>query len=253
MKKLIALLTVFVLCAAMVLPAYAADGFTPSVTNKPAPEIVPVTDPDGKPAIAVVKDETGEIISYVYEECLVITPVAEAAASTLIPDAAEELLLDVYSKLLSGEMTLPYAEAFGLDASKMVIRDLFDVTFLCNSESAVDHPTILEPKGVTIEIVFDLGVAADVDVYTMTYKNDAWNAVVSTTNNGDGTVTVVAEDFCPVSFSVETEDEPVKPPVQTGDDSGQQLMLWGGVALICLIAVVALTVVYSRGMKKNGK
>ncbi len=253
MKKLIALLTVFVLCAAMVLPAYAADGFTPSVTNKPAPEIVPVTDPDGNPAVAIVKDETGEIISYVYEGCIVITPVAEATTSTLIPDDAEELLLDVYAKLLSGEMTLPYAEAFGLDASKMVIRDLFDVSFLCNADSVVDHPTMLAPKGVTIEVVFDLNVAADEEVYCMTYKNDAWGAVVSCKNNGDGTVTVVAEDFCPVSFSVETEDEPVKPPVQTGDDSGQQLMLWGGVALICLIAVVALTVIYSRGMKKTGK
>lgn len=251
MKKIIALLTVLMLCAALVVPASAANEFTPSVTNKPAPQIVPVIDPDGNPALAIIKDEGGQVIGYVYSECLVITAVADAATSTLIPDAAEELLLDVYAKLTSGEMTLPY-ESLGLDASKMVIRDLFDVTFLCNSDSEVDHPTILEPIGVTIEIIFDLGVDADQDVYAMTYKNEEWKSVVSSTNNGDGTVTVVAEDFCPVSFSVETEEE-VKPPVQTGDDSGEQLMLWGGVAVVCLIAVVALTVVYSRSMKKSGK
>lgn len=250
MKKIIALLTVLMLCAALAVPAFAANEFTPSVTNKPAPSIVPVLDPDGNPAIAIVRDPDGEIISYVYEECLIITSVAEAPTSTLIPDVARDLLLDVYDKLTSGEMALPY-DKLGLDASKMAIRDLFDVTFLCNSSSEVDHPTILAPIGVTIEIKFDLGVVDDKDVYVMTYKNNEWNSVVSAVNNGDGTVSVVAEDFCPVSFSVEV-DEPVKPPV-TGDDSAQQLVLWGGVGLVCLIAIVALTVVYSRSMKKNGK
>ena len=251
MKKIIALLTVLMLCAALAVPAFAANEFTPSVTNKPAPSIVPVLDPDGNPAIGIVRDPAGEIISYVYEECLIIASVAEAPTSTLIPDDARDLLLDVYDKLTSGEMALPY-DKLGLDASKMAIRDLFDVTFLCNASSDVDHPTMLAPVGITFEIKFDLGVAADQDVYVMTYKNDQWNSVVSATNNGDGSVTVVAEDFCPVSFSVEV-DEPVKPPVQTGDDSAQQLVLWGGVGLVCLIAIVALTVVYSRSMKKNGK
>lgn len=251
MKKIIALLTVLMLCAALVVPAFAANEFTPSVTNKPAPRIVPVLDPDGRPAYGIIRDKDGEIISYVYEECLVITAVADANTSTLIPDEAQDLLLDVYAKLTSGEMTLPY-DKLGLDASKMVIRDLFDVTFLCSASSEVDHPTILAPVGVTIEIKFDLGVADDKDVYVMTYKNNEWNSVVSATNNGDGTVSVVAEDFCPVSFSVEV-DEPVKPPVQTGDDSAQQLMLWGCVGAVCLLAIVALTVIYGRSMKKNGK
>lgn len=251
MKKIVAILTVLMLCAALVIPASAANDFTPSVTNKPAPDIVPGVDPDGKPVIAEILDAAGEIIGYVYEECLVITPVSEATVSELIPDAAEALLLDVYQKLLSGDMTIPYEKLFGskVVAANMVIRDLFDVSFLCEP-----HPEMLKASGVTMRVTFDLGVAADETVYTTLYKNGEWVSAVSTVNNGDGTVTVVAEDFCPVAFSVEAEsDEPVTPPVQTGDQAGEQLYIWVAVAAVCLLAVVVLSVVYFRGMKKSGK
>jgi hypothetical protein len=83
----------------------------------------------------------------------------------------------------------------------------------------------------------------------MTYKNNEWNPVVSTVNNGDGTVTCTFEHLCPVEFSVKTADEP---PVQTGDDSGKDLLLWGAVAAVALVAIVVLTVVTFRGSKKKG-
>ncbi|MBQ7345292.1 MAG: hypothetical protein IJW45_04425 [Oscillospiraceae bacterium] len=248
MKKIIALLTVLMLCAAMVVPASAANEFTPSVSNKPAPEIVPVVDPNGDPAIGEIIDEVQEIIDYVYEPCIVITPVSEATTSTEIPDDAEELLLDVYAKLQSGEMTIDYETLFGgVDNDDMVIRDLFDVTFLCE-----EHPEMLAPTGIVFRVTFDIGVEAGVDVYTTTYKNGEWVPAVSTVNNGDGTVTCLIEDFCPVAFSVEVEDdEPIEPPVQTGDQAGEQLYIWIAIASIALVAVVILSVVYFRGMKKS--
>lgn len=249
MKKIIALLTVLMLCAAMVVPASAANEFTPSVSNKPAPEIVPVVDPNGDPAIGEIINDIEEIIDYVYQPCIVITPVSGATTSTEIPDDARELLLDVYAKLQSGEMTIPYEDLFeGLDNDDMVIRDLFDVTFSCE-----EHPAMLAPKGVVFRVTFDIGVEAGVDVYTTTYKNGQWVPAVSTVNNGDGTVTCLIEDFCPVAFSVEVEDdEPIEPPVQTGDQAGEQLYIWIAVASIALVAVVILSVVYFRGMKKSG-
>ena len=250
MKKIIALFTVLMLCAAMVVPASAANEFTPSVTNKPAPDYVPVTDPDGNPAVGEIVDEIQEIIDYVYELCIVITSVADAPTSTEIPDDAEALLLDVYSKLNSGEMAIDYETLFGgVDNDDMVIRDLFDVTFLCE-----EHPEMLAPAGEVFRVTFDIGVEPGVDVYTTTYKNGEWVPAVSTVNNGDGTVTCLIEDFCPVAFSVEVEDdEPVEPPVQTGDQAGEQLYIWFAVAAVALVAVVVLSVVYVRGMKKNGK
>lgn len=243
MRKLIAVIAVLMLCATMILPVAAAGNeFTPSVTNKPAPEIVPVMDPDGNPAIAMLCDDDGQIIGYVYEECLIVTPVSEAKTSTEIPDHAEALLLEVYDKLTSGAMTIPYEKHDPkLNTGNMVIRDLFDATFLCT-----EHPELLEPEGVTLQITFDLKVAKDVEVYAMTYKNNEWNPIVSTVNNGDGTVTCTFEKLCPVEFSVQTAEEP---PVQTGDDSGEDLLLWGAVAAVALVAIVALVVVGIRGKK----
>lgn len=244
MKKIIAILAVLMLCAAMVIPAAAANNeFTPSVTNKPAPEIVPVEDPDGEPAIGVICNGDGEIIDYVYESCLIVTPVSQAKTSTEIPDASRQVLLDVYGKLTSGEMTIPYEKHDSkLNTGNMVIRDLFDATFVCE-----EHPIMLEPEGVTFVITFDIGVAADVDVYTMTYKNDQWDPIVSTVNNGDGTVTCTFEKLCPVEFSVKTAEEP---PVQTGDDSGKDLVLWGSIAAVAMVGIVVLTVVGVRSGKK---
>lgn len=256
MKKIIACLVALMLCATMVLPAVAAeDTFTPSVTNKPAPEIVPVEDEDGNPALAeVVRGD--EVIGYVYEDCLIVTSVAEALTSTEIPDDARTLLLSVYDKLMKDEMKIPY-DIFnaGLKADKMVIRDLFDVSFLCgDTTDGIDHPAMLEPEGVVLRLTFNLGVGANDKVYTSTFKNDAWNAIVSTVNNGDGTVTCTFEHLCPVAFSVETADEgddPVTPPIETGDPEGEKLGLWITVAAVSLVAVVALVTVYVIKSKKQ--
>lgn len=252
MKKFIALVVALMVCASMVLPVAAVESFTPSVTNKPSPDIVPVTDPDGNPALGVVLSGD-EIIDYVYEDCLVITSVADALSSTTIPEAARDLLLSVYNKLTSGEMTLPYdLLKAGLKSEKMVIRDLFDVSFLCGDGSMpVDHPELLEPEGVVLRLTFKLGVAAGDKVYAMTYKNDAWNPIVSTVNNGDGTVTCTFEHLCPVAFAVETADAGTDTPGETGDPQGEQMGMWIAIAAVSLIAVIALVVVYRTKLSKK--
>lgn len=247
MKKIIACLTALLLCATLVIPAAAAE-FTPSVNQKPAPDVVPTPDPDGDPAIGVILNGDGEIIDYVGEECLVITGISEAEDSDEIPEDAKELLLDVYDKLTSGEMTLPYDKYDpDMNPGNMVIRDLFDATFLCD-----EHPEMLDDEGVTMKLTFDIGVKPGVEVVVMTYINGQWEPVVKTVNNGDGTVTCTFEEICPIAFSVPVQaDEPVTPPAQTGDDSGDQLIIWGAVALLSLAAIVVLTVISRRGAKKN--
>lgn len=244
MKKFIACLTVLLICVSLAVPAAAVEAdFVPSITVKPAPEIVPVPDAEGNPAIALVLDADGNIIDYVGEDCLVVTAVADATTSTRIPDDAEALLLDVYDKLNSGKMTIPYDKHnAGLDETNMTVRDLFDATWLC-----VEHPEMVAPEGVVLQITFNLGVDADVDVYAMSYNDSEWNPIVSCVNNGDGTVTCVFEHLCPIEFSVEGEPDSSK----TGDDIGEQLPMWGLVALVALLAIVVLTVIYRRDRMKN--
>lgn len=243
MKKVIACITALLLCMTMAVPVFAEAEFTPSVTNKPAPEVVPVMDPDGNPAIGVILDDNGQIIGYVYEGCLVVTAVADAETSTLIPEDSRDVFLDVYNKLTNGQMTIPYEKHnAGLNAGDMVIRDLFDASFICE-----EHPKMLEPEGVAFQITFDLGVAENVDVYTMSYIDGEWAPIVSTVNNGDGTVTCTFEKLCPVEFSVRTSSEP---PVQTGDD-GDGMYLWLAVAVLALAAIVVLVAINHRSARKD--
>lgn len=231
MKRFFAIITVVMMCVSLMVPAMAAQEFTPSVTNKPAPEVI----------IAHILDEEGNVIQEVEKECLIITPVSEVETSTEIPEASRVILRDVYAKLLDGSMTIPYEKHNdNLDPSKMVIRDLFDATFVCT-----ECPALLEPEGVVLEIVFDLNIAAGVEVYTMTYKENEWNPIVSTVNNGDGTVTATFEKLCPIEFSINTG---TTPPSVTGD---QSVSLWGIIAIGALAAIVVLTVVYNVSSKKH--
>ena len=243
MKRFFAIITVVMMCAALMVPAMAAQVFTPSVTNKPAPEIVPVLGADGEYHIGQIVDGEGDVVGYVNEDCLVITPVSEVDSSIDIPEASRTVLKSVYSKLQDGSMTIPYEKHnANLDISTMVVRDLFDASFVCS-----DCPAMLEPEGVVLEITFDLNVTPGVSVYAMTYKNDQWDPIVSTVNNGDGTVTATFEKLCPVEFSVgEVADVP-------GPGTGDQgnTALWAIIAISSLAAIVVLTVVYRVSSKKH--
>ncbi len=233
MKKIIALVTVLVLCTIAVCPVLAAE-FVPSISDKNAPEIVPTTDEQGNPVIAVAL-ENGEVVGCIGKDCLVLTPVSKAKTSTEIPDAAEEMLLKVYEALSNGSMQLPY-EKLGdnIDPENMVIRDLFDASWRC-----VDHPELIAPAGVHIQVTFNLGVSKDAKVYVMTYKHNEWNPIVDVVNNGDGTITCTFEDFCPIAFVTEADTNTV--PSVTGDTA--DVALWVAllaVSAVALVAVVAL-------------
>lgn len=234
MKKVLSLVIIAIMCLTAVFPAFAAEEFVPSINNKPTPDI------EGK--VVIKKDN--EIIEEIDLGglCLVVTPVSEAKTSTLIPDAAEEELLYVYEQLSSGAMVLPYEKVdASIDPSKMVIRDLFDASWLCE-----EHPEIVAPAGVVVELTFDLGVAASTDVIVMTYKNNEWNPIASVTNNGDGTVTCVFEDFCPIAFAVPTSE--YREPVETGDTS-PSVMVWVAVMAAAAIAIAALLIFRRKAVK----
>ena len=235
MRKVICCLLAVLLCMSLAVPAFAAeDDFVPSISYKEEPEIVPVPGVDNPPAIGILYDEDGNIIDYVREGCLVVTPVSEAKTSTEIPDDARALLLQVYEELLDGTMKLPYEEN-GLDPEKMVIRDLFDATFLCE-----EHPKMMADGKLILDITFDIGVAAGVEVTVMTYVDGVWTPIVKTVNNGDGTITCSFDKICPIVFCVPVGTN--VPPSQTGDIAGNNLLLWVGLLLASAAAVTVLAV-----------
>lgn len=231
MKKVVCLVCALLLCMAMSF-AVCAVGFVPSISYKDGPGM----------DFAWFHDGDGE--SSDVSDCLVITSIKQATEKTTdITQEARDELLDVYAKLSDGSMTLP------LD-SDYVIRELVDVSY--KQESCVlkpehgNKPQALKEPGKTLEVKFDLGISAGTKVVVMTYIDGKWEEIESVSNNGDGTVTCVFEDICPVVFAVkQNQNTPVDPP-KTGDPVGGSLYLWIGVLALSAAALVTLIVVATK-------
>ncbi len=229
MKRILSLIVAMTLCVALLSSFAFADEFVPSIGDKDHPEIVPV---EGD-VIGEIIDDNNQVISEVDTGCLVVTPVSEANTSAEIPEDARQTLLDVYEQLSNGSMELPYDSSVNPD--DMVIRDLFDLSFLCE-----EHPEMLE-NGNAFRVTFDLGVAAGDTVVAMVYVNGEW-INVELINNGDGTVTCLFEQICPVVFSVKQTET----PPQTGDFSGNSILMWALLMCGSAVAFVVCIVIYRK-------
>ena len=230
MKRLFCMLLVLVIGVSLALPAAAADTFVPSITYKDGPDINTATM-DGE-------DVKG---------CLVVTSISKAKnKSTDITQDDRDLLLDVYAKLNSGEMKLP------IENDKYVIRELVDVSFLYNGcRTPHEHEEWLKKDNTTVTIDFELGVKSSADVLVLVYVDGKWTPAEKVTNRGNGKVTVVFEEICPVAFCVDVDSQ-VTPP-KTGDTAGQRILLWGGVMAGSVAALLILLVAFKRSGNEDDK
>lgn len=233
MKKTISVLMMLVLLLGLAVPVYAQD-FVPSISYKDNPDVVGDVE---------LVDPEGNVLEKLDSECLEITPVSEAAAKK--PEdrsESDQLLVDVYNQLLSGEMKLPFDED---KAGDMVIRDLIDASLICGDvHTNPSHVEELAKTGVCIRITFDLGVKADTEVTVMAYVDGQWVKAERVVNNGDGTVTCIFEQICPIAFSVEEGAEEDVPT--TGDTQGRFLLLW---VLLLVVSFGAMLVLLLKGHK----
>ena len=227
MRKIMSLMVALLLFVGLVCPAMAAESvFVPSISYKDVPEIEEA-EQDGK-------DVTG---------CLVVTSITGAREKTTdIYQEDRDLLLDVYKKLDNGEMKLPLDEDY-------VIRELVDVSWQKTScvEAEHGHKQWLQKENTTVSVTFDLGVNKSTEVVVMAYLDGKWVEAESVVNNGNGTVTVVFEDICPVAFCVKRSTQ-VEPP-KTGDPAAGNLPMYRAVLVVSAVALVALLI--WRGKKRK--
>ena len=207
MKKVICIALAILICASLAVPAIAAD-FVPSITYKGSPTLISKKDASTGSTVVgyVVKPATegaegaeateAEVVEPVEEGCLRIVSVANA---DLLPEEDATLLKKVYEELSNETMVLPYDKIEGINADKMVVRELLDIGYVCEH----DHATNLKEEGIAISLTFNLGVAKDAVLVAMSYVNEEWVPAVELVNNGDGTVTATFEDLCPVVFAIE--------------------------------------------------
>ena len=172
MRKVISMITVFVLCFTLAVPAFASSvGFVPSITAKPAPELVVggenltldgtgVDDIVDMPVIEV-KNENQEVVYQAPVVDLVVTAVSQVQAedsSLVISEEAAEILKEAYEQLNDEDFRLAekipeqieQLKDMGLDEENVnaaVVTALFDVTVLTE-----ELETYLAEEGHTVDL-----------------------------------------------------------------------------------------------------
>ena len=172
MKKVYSIVLAIVICLSLIgVAAAAGSSFVPSITYKGHPDVTAVEGVEG-------------------EGCLRIVPYAERETKLSAEEAA--LLEEVYTKLESGELTLP---------TEGVVREFLDVALTCDH----DHAAQFAAGEIAITVTFDLGVEADdvVNIYSYYDNGNGYEWVEATVvNNGDGTVSATFTKLCPVAISL---------------------------------------------------
>ena len=285
------MITVFVLCFTLAVPAFASSvGFVPSITAKPAPDVVVGGENltlDGTGAddivdmpVIEVKNENQEVVYEAPVVDLVVTAVSQVQAddsSLVISEEAAEILKEAYEQLNDEDFRLAekipeqieQLKDMGLDEENVnaaVVTALFDVTVLTE-----ELETYLAEEGHTVDLTFKADVPAGHTVVVMVYKESKWQLIENVAVNGDGTITCTFAHFCPVAIltvpmAVEaaeetvaaeaaTEAAPEAAPEAAADATVQPAEDNGGFAWwwIVLVAVVAVAgvVLKSKGSKKG--
>lgn len=233
MRRFVCAVLCFALCLSLAVPAFAA--FAPSVAVKETPVIEKVVDNAGKEvknekgvaAIATFVTDAGEKTeekTNVYEGSLVITSVSDAKAGKVTDKKDEQLtkhekeiqqeLKKIHDDVSKGKEKIPFAEVLEVkDESKIVVRELFALTWHPGEEHGIDgehFEKLLAEEGNELHITLDLGVAKNDKVYIMVYAHHegdkpnekSWKRV-EVVNNGDGTVTAEFESLGVVAVCIE--------------------------------------------------
>lgn len=214
MKKALSFVMAMVILVSLVGTALAAEGvFTPSVTAKPAPEIVVKNenanagaDTEAKveaPVIEVVDIKAAEEVQVdTFEVVHVeVTPVAEKD-EVHVEEEVKVALTEAYEVLSAPEVKLDevmpelvnvVAEAAKEDASlkslnvnELVVKDLFNVAV---SEQLTK---VLEVEGNAVKLTFDAKITENQFVAVMVCVDGKWIPVDFVINE-DGTITCTME------------------------------------------------------------
>lgn len=226
MKKLICLLVVLMLCCSLILPVFATTGetFVPSISYKDGPDV------DN-----AILDENGKKEGV--DDCVVVTTIEQAKEKTTdITQDDRDLLIEVYEALKDGSMTLPIDGDY-------VIWELFDLSFEHQDCRVIEEhghkDEKLKAEDTTLTVTFDLGIDPAEKITVLAYVDGEW-VLVEAKNNGDGTLTCVFEDICPVVFCREKGFNDQIP--QTGDEFGRNLGLWIALMVVSAAAIVVLVI-----------
>lgn len=193
--------------------------FTPSVSGKPAPEVIRVEGTDDVIYVGYIRNTTGDVdIQVPDQNYIIITPVSERE---IVADVqTQEHLEWAYDGILKAEAVgyLPAAnqdgtisadlaaalQKMGIDMNdtQLVVRDLFEVS------AYGDYLEPLYNEDHYLELIFDTNLdpaEALIVAYSADSKTWVINPEETVQVNADGTVTLKLYDLGAVAFIVEAE------------------------------------------------
>ena len=258
MKKLALFLSVLLIAVTLAAPASAVVNFTPSVEQKPAPSVDPITDSNGNQVSAIIRDQNGEEVHGVDAGEITVTPISALAQAA---QAIGEMLQNAYEQIQQADSVQDLVPDFDLgnalqqmesasSVEDLVVRDVFDVSL---TGTAAEY---LAQEGNNITLRFDVGVAPSATLIVLhNYEGSNWEVIDDdkVVINNDGSVDVTFDSLSPIAFvvdSTETDtsastdaDAPTSP--QTGDSSLPPVAGAGLIALGC-VALASAAVVWKK-------
>ena len=258
MKKFAMFLSVLLIAVTLAAPVSAAVNFNPSVEQKPAPTVDPITDSNGNQVSAIIRDQNGEEVHGVSIDSgeLIVTPISQAsqAAQTI-----SEMLTNAYEQIQQANTIADLVPTIGdflqtigsaAQVADLVVRDVFDVSL---TGTAAEY---LAQEGNNITLRFDLGLAPSATLIVLhNYEDSNWEIIPDdrAVQNADGTVDVTFDSLSPIAFVVDSTETdtsasadanaPTSP--QTGDSSLPPVAGAGLIALGC-VALASAAVVWKK-------
>ena len=258
MKKLALFLSVLLIAVTLAAPASAAVNFTPSVEQKPAPTVDPITDSNGNQVSAIIRDQNGEEVHGVSIDSgeLIVTPISQASQAA---QAISEMLSNAYEQIQQANTIADLVPTIGdflqtigsaAQVADLVVRDVFDVSL---TGTAAEY---LAQEGNNITLRFDLGLAPSATLIVLhNYEGSNWEIIPDdrVVQNANGTVDVTFDSLSPIAFVVDSTETdtsastdanaPTSP--QTGDSSLPPVAGAGLIALGC-VALASAAVVWKK-------
>ena len=258
MKKFAMFLSVLLIAVTLAAPVSAAVNFNPSVEQKPAPTVDPITDSNGNQVSAIIRDQNGEEVHGVSIDSgeLIVTPISQASQAA---QAISEMLTNAYEQIQQANTIADLVPTIGdflqtigsaAQVADLVVRDVFDVSL---TGTAAEY---LAQEGNNITLRFDVGVAPSATLIVLhNYEGSNWEIIPDdrVVQNADGTVDVTFDSLSPIAFVVDSTETdtsastdanaPTSP--QTGDSSLPPVAGAGLIALGC-VALASAAVVWKK-------
>ncbi len=236
MKKIVSFIMAVVICLSLVITAVADANFVPSITAKPAPEVVvtppAAANPSGgdkeEPEYSlVIKDEQEDVVSSSKTAVLIVTSVAEVmnekpeetteekdTTKETVPELPEEraeALKEAYESLSAKDVVLTdvvtgldeVVKEQKVDTANLVVKDLFDIRL-----SEEDFEEDLNVEGHTIDVSFKADVKPGQFVTIAVYKGGKWILAKKVVVGEDGIITATLECLGTVAIIVDAMDLP---------------------------------------------